>query len=49
MVRGALSVGVEALKDPTILVQLPYGNDDLPANVGVLHYTSRHPGLKASY
>jgi hypothetical protein len=49
MICGALSVDVEALKDPTILVQLPYGNDDLPANVGVLHYISRHPGLKACY
>jgi hypothetical protein len=37
-VRGALGVGVEVLADPTILVQLPNGNDDLPADVGVVHY-----------
>jgi hypothetical protein len=37
-VRGALRVGVEALTDPTMLVQLPNCNDDLPADVGVLHY-----------
>jgi hypothetical protein len=37
-VRGALEVGVEALIDPTILIQLPNGNDGLPADVGVLHY-----------
>jgi hypothetical protein len=36
-VRGALGVGVEALTDPTMLVQLPNGNNGLPANVGVLH------------
>jgi hypothetical protein len=37
-VRGALGVGVEVLKDPTMLVQLPNGNNGLPADVGVLHY-----------
>jgi hypothetical protein len=37
-VRGALGVGVEVLKYPTILVKLPNGNDGLPADVGVLHY-----------
>jgi hypothetical protein len=36
-VRGALGVGVEVLTDPTMLVQLPNGNDGLPANVGALH------------
>jgi hypothetical protein len=34
-VRGALGVSVEVLIDPTMLVQLPNGNDDLPADVGV--------------
>jgi hypothetical protein len=34
----ALGVGVEALMDPTMLVQFPNGNDGLPAGVGVLHY-----------
>jgi hypothetical protein len=38
VVRGALGVGVEVLTDPTMLVQLPNNNDDLPADVGVLHY-----------
>jgi hypothetical protein len=37
-VRGALGVGVEVLPDPTMLAQLPYYNDGLPADVGVLHY-----------
>jgi hypothetical protein len=37
-VRGALGVGVEVLTYPTMLVQLPNGNDGLPADVGVLHY-----------
>jgi hypothetical protein len=37
-VRGALGVGVEVLTDPTMSVQLPNGNDGLPADVGVLHY-----------
>jgi hypothetical protein len=37
-VRGALGVGVEVLTDPAMLVQLPNGNDGLPADVGVLHY-----------
>jgi hypothetical protein len=36
--RGALGVGVEVLTYPTMLVQLPNGNDGLPADVGVLHY-----------
>jgi hypothetical protein len=35
---GALGVGVEVFTDPTMLVQLPNGNDGLPADVGVLHY-----------
>jgi hypothetical protein len=33
--RGALGVGNEALTDPTLLVQLPNGNDGLPANADV--------------
>jgi hypothetical protein len=37
-VRGALGVGVEVVIDPTMLVQLPNGNDGLPQDVGVLHY-----------
>jgi hypothetical protein len=37
-VRGALGVGVEVLTYPTMRVQLPNGNDGLPAGVGVLHY-----------
>jgi hypothetical protein len=37
-VRVALGVGVEVLTDPTMLAQLPNGNDGLPADVGVLHY-----------
>jgi hypothetical protein len=37
-VRGALGDGVEALTYPMILVQLPNGNDGLPADVGVFHY-----------
>jgi hypothetical protein len=37
-VRGALGVGVDVLTYPTMLIQLPNGNDDLPADVGVLHY-----------
>jgi hypothetical protein len=37
-VRGALGVGVEVLTDSTMLVQLPNGNDGLPADVDVLHY-----------
>jgi hypothetical protein len=37
-VRDALGVGVEVLTNPTMLVQLPSGNDRLPADVGVLHY-----------
>jgi hypothetical protein len=36
-VRRALGVGVEVLTDPIMLVQLPNGNDGLPADVGVLH------------
>jgi hypothetical protein len=35
-VHGALGVGVEVLTDPAMLVQLPNGNDGLPADVGVL-------------
>jgi hypothetical protein len=37
-VRGPLGVGVEVLTDPTMLVQLPKGNDGLPEDVSVLHY-----------
>jgi hypothetical protein len=37
-VRGALGVAVDILTNPTMLVQLPNGNDGLPADVGVLHY-----------
>jgi hypothetical protein len=37
-VCGALGVGVEALTDPTMLVQLLYDNDGMYADVGVLHY-----------
>jgi hypothetical protein len=37
-VRGALGVGVEVLTNPTMLVQLPNGNDGLPADVSVLRY-----------
>jgi hypothetical protein len=37
-VRGALGFGVEVLTYPMMLVQLPNGNDGLPADVGVLHY-----------
>jgi hypothetical protein len=36
--RGALGDGVEVLKDPMMLGQLPNVNDDLPADVSVLHY-----------
>jgi hypothetical protein len=37
-VHGALGVGVEVLTYPMMLVLLPNGNDDLPVDVGVLHY-----------
>jgi hypothetical protein len=37
-VRGALGIGVEVLTNPAMLVQLPDGNDGLPADVGVLNY-----------
>jgi hypothetical protein len=37
-VRGALGVDVDVLTDPTMLVQLPNGNDGLPEDVGVLHF-----------
>jgi hypothetical protein len=37
-VRGELGVGVEVLKDPTMLVQHPNGNGGLPVDVGVLIY-----------
>jgi hypothetical protein len=33
----ALGVNVEVLMDPTMLVQLPIGNDGLPMDVSVLH------------
>jgi hypothetical protein len=36
--RGALEVDVDVLTDPTMLVQLPNGNDGLPEDVGVLHF-----------
>jgi hypothetical protein len=35
-VRGVLGVGVEVLTDPTMLVQLPNGNDGPPTDV--VHY-----------
>jgi hypothetical protein len=37
-VRVALGVGVEVITNSTMLVQLPNGNDDLPADVDVLHF-----------
>jgi hypothetical protein len=37
-VRDALGAGVEVLTNPTMLVQLPNGNNGLPADVCVLHY-----------
>jgi hypothetical protein len=37
-ILGALRDGVEILMDPTTLVQLPNGNDDVPADVDVSHY-----------
>jgi hypothetical protein len=38
-VRGALRVGViKVVIDPTMLVQLPNGNDGLYADMSVLHY-----------
>jgi hypothetical protein len=37
-IRGALGVGVEVLTYPTMLVQLPNGNNGLPVDVGVLLY-----------
>jgi len=37
-IRGALGVGVEVLTNPDILVQLPSGNDGLPADIGVVNY-----------
>jgi hypothetical protein len=37
-VHGALGVGIEVLTYHAMLVQLPKGNDGLPADVGVLHY-----------
>jgi hypothetical protein len=37
-VRGALGAGVEVLTDPTMIVQLPNGNDGLPEDVGILCY-----------
>jgi hypothetical protein len=36
--RGALGVGVKVLTDPTMLVHLPNGKEDLPADLGILHY-----------
>jgi hypothetical protein len=30
--------GVDVLSDPTMLAQLPNGNDGLPTDVSVLHY-----------
>jgi hypothetical protein len=43
-VRGALGVSVEVLTYPTMLVQLPNGNDSLLADVGVLY----HHGIRSS-
>jgi hypothetical protein len=37
-VCDALKVGIEVLTYPTMLVQLPNGNDGLPADVAILHY-----------
>jgi hypothetical protein len=36
-VRGALGVGVEVPTAPTMLAQLPSGNDNLRADLSVLH------------
>jgi hypothetical protein len=38
IVCGEVGVDVEVLTDPAMLVELPNGNDGLPADVGVLHY-----------
>jgi hypothetical protein len=43
--RVALGVGVEVLTHPTMLVQLPNGND-LLRGCGCLALLSRHPRLK---
>jgi hypothetical protein len=37
-VRCVLGVGVEVLTYSTMLAQFLNGNDDLPRDVGVLHY-----------
>jgi hypothetical protein len=37
-IRDALGVDVEVFTDPTMLVQLPNGSDNLYADVGVLNY-----------
>jgi hypothetical protein len=37
-VRGALGVGVEVITYPTMLAQLPNGNDGLPVDVNVFCY-----------
>jgi hypothetical protein len=44
-VCGTLVVGVEVLTNPTMLVQLPNGNDGLPCGCGCLTL-SRHPRPK---
>jgi hypothetical protein len=44
-VSGALGVGVEVLKNPTMLVQLPKRNDAPPPGCKCLSL-SRHPRLK---
>jgi hypothetical protein len=41
--HGSLGVGVKVLTDPTMLVQLLSNNDNIPADVGVLHYHIRYP------
>jgi hypothetical protein len=48
-VRSAFGVGVEVFTDPTILVQLPNGNDGLPGYVGVLHYHGIRGSKLATY
>eukprot|EP00873_Tetraselmis_striata_P045814 jgi/Tetstr1/466078/TSEL_010664.t1 len=37
-VKSALSVGVQILTDPSVLVSLPKGSDGLPADVGLFGY-----------
>jgi hypothetical protein len=37
-IHGELGVSVKVLTDPTILEELPNGNDGSNADMGVLHY-----------